>query len=329
MKRILVLTLAMMVAIGSFGFAAGEAEDDELYIAVVSKGFQHEFWQTVRLGAEVAADELGVRMTFDGPATEAMVDQQVNMTENVITAGADALVLAALDVEALVPPVEQAESFGIPVVEFDSGLDSEIPLSLVATNNLEAGALAADKTAELIGESGTVGLVAHDATSQTGIERRDGFLERVEEAYPDIEVLEPVYGEGDHQLSADLATEMITANPDLDAIYATNEGSAVGVAIGVQEAGVEGEVPVVGFDASEQQIELLHDGVLDGFVVQNPFEMGYRGVHKAYRAVHGEGDQLEEFYDTGVTYVTSDNYDDPEVQELLYPFDHYEGEMIE
>ena len=132
----------------------GEAED--VYVAVISKGFQHQFWQAVEAGTEKAADEFGVTVTFEGPETEAQVDKQVEMVQTALDKNPSALCLAALDTQALIPMLERAQEAGIPVVGFDSGVDSDIPVATAATDNLAAAALAADKMAELIGGEGQI-----------------------------------------------------------------------------------------------------------------------------------------------------------------------------
>lgn len=306
-----VLVTCMLLASNSF------ASSKDVYIAVISKGFQHEFWQTVKLGSDTASKELGIRSTFEGPANESMIVEQIDMVENAITKGATAILLAALDTEALIPVVEKAKSKGIPVVMFDSNINSDIPLSFVATDNKAAGGVAAEKLGMELGGKGTVGVVAHNAGTSTAQQRRDGFLEKMKEMYPNIKVLEPVYSDGDHQKAMDKATDMMQSNPDLAAIYATNEGSAIGVATAVDAKGKAGKVKVVGFDSSEAEIEFLKSGVVQGFVVQNPFNMGYLGVKALNEVLQGKS--IDNRIDTGATYVTLENLESEKVQKLLNP----------
>lgn len=306
------IVIASMLMLGS-AYAAGK----DVYIAVISKGFQHEFWQTVKLGSDTAAEELGVKSTFEGPANESMIAEQIDMVENAITKKATAILLAALDTEALIPVVEKAKSKGIPVVMFDSNVNSDIPLSFVATDNKAAGGVAAEELGKQLGGKGVVGIVAHNAGTSTAQQRRDGFIEKMKEMYPDIKLLEPVYSDGDHQRAMDKATDMMQSNPNLAAIYATNEGSAIGVATAVDAKGKGGKVKVVGFDSSEAEIAFLKSGVVQGFVVQNPFNMGYLGVKALYDVL--EGKTIDNRIDTGATYVTLENLESEKVQKLLNP----------
>ncbi len=205
------------------------AEDDGIYIPVISKGFQHQFWQAVESGANQAAEEFGVEITFEGPESEAMVDRQIEMLQAALAKNPDAICLAALDTQAAIPLIEEADSRGIPIVGFDSGVDSDIPVATAATDNIAAAALAADKMAELIGGEGQVAVIVHDQTSRTGIDRRDGFLNQMEAEYPNIEIVNVDYGGGDQLRSTDLAKAVMQANPELDGYFGANEGSIIGV----------------------------------------------------------------------------------------------------
>ncbi len=167
---------------------------EEIYIPLISKGFQHQFWQAVKSGADQAAAEFGVRVTFEGPDSETMVDRQIDMLAAALANKPSAVGFAALDSQAAIPLLRKAAEAGISVVAFDSGVESDIPVTTATTDNVAAAALAADKMAEFIGGKGKVAVVAHDQTSRTGIDRRDGFLNRMAEAYPDIEVVSVQYG---------------------------------------------------------------------------------------------------------------------------------------
>lgn len=294
------------------GAAAGE---DGPVIAIVSKGFQHQFWQAVQAGAEEAAAEHGATITFEGPPTEADVEVQVEMLTNALAREPDALGFAALDSRAAAPLLEQAESAEIPVIAFDSGVESDIPVTTASTDNKAAAAEAAKHMAELLGGEGQVAMVVHDQTSGSGIERRDGFIEWMEENAPDIELLDPQYGGGDQIESANITRSIITANPDLDGIYASNEGSAVGVIAGVQESGTEG-LTIVGFDSGQAQIDAIKSGVMAGAITQNPVGIGREVVNAAVAAI--EGEELPATIDTGFFWYDQSNIDDEEIQAVLY-----------
>ena len=295
--------------------ASVSATAEEIYIPLVSKGFQHQFWQAVKLGAEQAADEFGVRITFEGPDNETMVDRQIDMLAAALANRPAAIGFAALDSQAAIPLLRQASEAGIPVIAFDSGVDSDIPLSTATTDNALAAGMAADKMAELLGGEGKVAVVAHDQTSRTGIDRRDGFVNRIEAEYPDIEVVTVQYGQGDHLKSTEVTKAILTANPDLDGIFGTNEGSAIGVVNGVQELGTEGLV-IIGYDSGKAQKDAIRSGLMAGAITQNPVGIGYETVKAAVMATKGEA--VPELIDTGFYYYDASNIDDPQISAVLY-----------
>lgn len=317
-KKISTFILGLIILVLAFALIGckEQAADDEIYIPVISKGFQHQFWQAVKLGAEQAAEEYGVTITFEGPETEAMVDKQVEMVQTALDKNPDAICLAALDANALIPQLEAAQAAGIPVIGFDSGVDSDIPLSTAATDNIAAAALAADKMAELIGGAGKVAVIVHDQTSRTGIDRRDGFVNRMAEAYPDIEIVDVQYGGGDHLKSTDLAKAILQANPDLKGFFGANEGSIIGVLNAVTEMGLEGQVVVIGYDSGAQQQEAIRSGLEAGAITQNPIGIGYECVAAAVKAINGE--TLPKVIDTGFYWYDASNIDDAEIKAVLY-----------
>ena len=290
---------------------------DKMYIAMISKGFQHQFWQAVKQGAEERAAELGVEITFEGPAAETEVDAQLQRLQTAIDTDPDAIAYAALDPEACVAPLEQAKAKDIPVVYFDAPCNGEVGLSLAATDSKVAGALAAEHMAELIGGKGEIGIVGHSQINSTGVERRDGFVEKIEADYPDIKIVDIQYGDGDHLKSADIAKAMIAAHPDLKGIYGTNEGSAIGVVNAVNELGLEkGKLTIIGFDSGAAQINAIKDGTMAGAITQDPIGIGAQVVQAAYDAANGES--VDEFYDTGSYWYDKTNIDDPEIAAVLY-----------
>lgn len=303
------ITAAAMLASAMPAFA-----QDKVDIALISKGFQHQFWQAVKAGADKAAAEFNANVTFEGPESESQVDRQMDMLAAALSRNPDAIGFAALDSQAAIPLLQQAKDAGIPIVAFDSGVDSDIPLTTATTDNLAAAALAADKMAELIGGEGKVAVVAHDQTSRTGIDRVDGFVNRIKEAYPNIEVVSVQYGGGDQLQSTEITKSILLANPDLKGIFGANEGSAIGVANGKTELG--SEIVVIGFDSGAAQKGMVQSGVMAGAITQNPVGIGYETVKAAIGALNGE--TLPPVIDTGFYYYDASNMSDPEIAAVLY-----------
>jgi ribose transport system substrate-binding protein len=311
-RRVLLGALSASLALGS---ASAVTAQDEIFIPMISKGFQHQFWQAVKSGADQAAEEFGVRITFEGPDNETMVDRQIDMLAAALANNPAAIGFAALDSQAAIPLLRQAAEAGIPIIAFDSGVDSDIPMSTATTDNVAAAALAADKMAEFLGGKGTVAVVAHDQTSRTGIDRRDGFLNRMEGEYPNIEVVSVQYGAGDQLQSTEVAKAMLIANPGLGGLFGTNEGSAIGIVNAVREMGAEG-VTIIGYDSGRAQTDAIREGLMAGAITQNPVGIGYETVKAAIAAINGE--ELPAIIDTGFFYYDQSNIDDAEIQAVLY-----------
>jgi ribose transport system substrate-binding protein len=288
---------------------------DQPYIAIVSKGFQHQFWQAVKKGAEEEARKQGARITFEGPATETEVEAQLNMLNNALAKNPDAIGFAALDSKAAAAAMQQAKDKNIPVIAFDSGVESDVPVTTAATDNKAAAAEAAKHMSELIGGKGKVAMVVHDQTSRSGIDRRDGFIEWMKANAPGIELLPVQYGAGDQAKSADITKSILQANPDVVGIYGSNEGSAIGVVKGVEESGKKG-VTIVGFDSGQAQIDAINNGVMAGAITQNPVGMGAELIKAAMKAINGES--LPKTIDTGFYWYDKTNINNPEIQAVLY-----------
>jgi ribose transport system substrate-binding protein len=313
------LAAAALVLAGcaSDGGGSAAADGEKPYVALISKGFQHQFWQAVKAGAEQAAEEFDVEITFEGPDTEADVDQQIQMLQTALDKSPAAIGFAALDSQAAGPLLQQAKDQSIPVIAFDSGVDSDIPVTTAATDNLAAAAEAAKHMAEAVGHEGKVALVVHDQTSVTGQQRRDGFVDYMEENEPGIEIVDIQYGGGDQAKSADLAKAIIAANPDLKGIYGSNEGSAIGVVQAVKELGIDPtQLVVVGFDSGKAQMDAIRDGLMVGAITQNPVGIGYETVKAAVEAIDGK--DLPKTIDTGFYWYDVSNIDDDEIQAVLY-----------
>ena len=286
------------------------------YIPVISKGFQHQFWQAVKAGSEQAAADLNVDITFEGPGSESEVDKQIEMLQAALAKNPAAICLAALDTKAAIPLLEEAKAKGIPVVGFDSGVDSDIPVTTATTDNIAAAALAADKMAELIGGEGEVAVIAHDQTSRTGQDRVKGFTDQIAAKYPNIKIVNTDYGAGDPLKSADLAKAVIQANPNLKGYFGANEGSIKGVLNAVTELGMEGKLVIIGYDSGQQQIDAINSGLQAGAITQNPIGIGYKCVEAAVKALNGE--ELPKIIDTGFMWYDKTNIDSDEIKAVLY-----------
>lgn len=301
---------------GETGQSAG---NEEKTIAVIVKSTEHEFWQTVKKGAEEAGEQFGYNVTFQGASAETAIGEQVSIVEDAINQQVAAIVLAPSDPEALAPPLQNAEEAGIPVVTIDSSVDSDIPESHVSTDNRAAAGIAAEEMAGLIGEEGKVAIVSHVAGASTAIDREEGFKEMISK-FPNIEIVNTFYSDGDREKALQITQDILTATPDIKGIFGANEGAAVGVANAIEQAEKADDVVVIGFDSSEDEISFIEKDVMKGIVVQNPFNIGYMGVEQAAAVLDGQN--VEQQIDTGATFVNQENLQDEDIQKLLYPLDN-------
>jgi ribose transport system substrate-binding protein len=289
---------------------------EKVVVGVVPKGANHIFWQTVHAGAVKAAREYGFEVQWNAPSLEIDSSRQIEIVDSMINQHLAGIVLAPVDKSALVAVVERAGNAGIPVAIFDSGIDTERIFCYVATDNLEAGRMAARRMGEILGGKGKVGVVGFMPGSASTMQREEGFTGEIRAKFPAIEIVGVQFGMADRAKSMTVAENMLTAHPDLAGLYADNESSADGALQAVKSRGA-GKVKLVVMDASESLLAALRSGAVDSIVVQNPFRMGYEST-KAI-GIKLRGGTPPRHQDSGATLVRKDDLDRPEVKQLLFP----------
>jgi ribose transport system substrate-binding protein len=329
MKSVLAIAcgLALLSACSKPDSAAREAADSEKAwtIAVIPKGTTHEFWKSINAGAFKARDELaqqGIHLDviWKGPLKEDDRDQQIMVVENFTSRRVKGIVLAPLDSQALVRPVENAVGSGIPVVIIDSDLKSEKYVSFAATDNYLGGQIAGQHLGKLLDGKGKVILLRYAVGSASTEAREAGFLEALKTNYPEIELLSSDQYSGATRETAYQAAQNLLNRygREVDGIFCPNEPTTIMMARALRDIGrAQGDVKMIGFDAGTQSVADLQAGDVQGLVVQNPMAMGYLGVKALVD--HLQGKPVEKRIDTGVTLVTADNMNDPQIQELLHP----------
>lgn len=290
-------------------------------IAVIPKGTSHEFWKGVHAGALAAGRELGVEILWQGPAKEDDREDQIKVLDTIVNRAVTGILIAPLDDKALRGPVANAVRAGIPVVAFDSNLDSTDHLSLVETDNYAAGKLAASHLLTLLGGKGKVMMMRMKEGSASTTQREQGFLDAVAQAKGVTVVSSNQYGgstvESAYRTGENLLVSLRAAEGGVTGVFCPNENTTFGMLRALQNTKLAGKIRFVGFDSSQKLIQALRDGELDGVVVQDPYNMGYTGVKTLVRAIHGE--KVERHIDTGSTLVTKADVDRPELQRRLHP----------
>jgi ribose transport system substrate-binding protein len=327
------------------------------YVAMVSKGFQHQFWQVVKKGADQAAADFGVEITFDGPPTESDIAIQVDMIKSVINKKPAAIALAALDTDSLLDQIHECKNKGIPVIGFDSGVPGAPPGSIYATastNNAAAAAIAAEylyaddafKAKFIAASPGSpivVGVLSQDATSESIISRTSGFINKLVALADPLNVsvsghrkyakansrakLKIVVNVPATTSATDQKTgaEALLGTSGLAAVYGSNENAVVGILSASNDGndfnrqnGKFKNIIAIGFDGGKTQRVAVERGWFLGSVAQDPYQIGYKSVALAVDAINGKKNASNIIVDTGAKWYNSKNLSDPSISELVY-----------
>ena len=289
--------------------------DTRKRIAVIPKGQAHLFWQSVHAGAVSAAREAAVEVIWDGPASETDFTGQLQIVDAMITRRVDAICLAPIDRTAMIAVVERAHREGIPVVIFDSPVDTQNFVAQVATDNYQAGAMGAQRLGKILNGKGKIAEVAVEPGSASTMAREKGFEDAIAKDFPEIQIVDKRYGWADRAKSLAVAENMLTAHADISAMFASNESSSVGAAQAIKGRNVK--VKLVGFDWSPGLLDDLKSGLIDSLVIQDPFRMGHDAVTAAVEKLKGA--TPAKIQNLPPRVVTRENLDDPDVHKQVHP----------
>ena len=303
--------------------AAPVKSGKRLRLAVIPKGTTHEFWKAIHAGAVKAQQELkakgrDVEIIWKGPLKEDDRNGQIDVVENFRTQKVDGIALAPLDAKALARPAEDAIKAGIPLVVFDSDLDSKLHASFIATDNKKGGALAAAHLAKLLNNKGRVILMRYQVGSASTENREAGFLEGIKK-FPNIKVISDNQHAGATRALAQTTAQNLLNRfgKEVDGIFTPNESSADGMQLALKEAKLLGKVKFVGFDFSPTLNEGLKQKNIHGLVLQDPVKMCYLAVMTLVKVIDKQ--KVDKFIDTGVYIATPDNMNTPQMKDLMNP----------
>ena len=350
MKKILaiVLSLVLILSMSAAAFA------DDLHFEIVSKGFQHEYWQAVLKGAQQKAEELGVTINFVGPANESAYEEQKSQFLTAIAANPAAIGLAALSTETLLDEIASAQAAGVPIIGFDSGVPGAPEGAIwanAATDNYAAGALAAEKVYEAVSAriaaaegSVRIGVSAQDNVSESVVGRGLGFIDKFAELAAadgytvklegDARYINDANVESDENgkviietlVPAQVTSELslidcntLMSKDDTIAIYGSNQHSAEAIISANENLQVlgtgENDIIAAGFDSGAVIKAAVADGTMFGAITQAPVAMGGWVVQLCYDAANGV--EVSDV-DTGCQWYTAENMNDPEIAQNLY-----------
>jgi ribose transport system substrate-binding protein len=315
----LVAAFVLYIALSLFyGERTQAALDLERPVEIVLKSIQTDpmdFWDVAMRGIAEASREFGVEVHLSGPRFEREINRQIRIVKQVVETRPPLIILAASDYRRLAEPLERAEELGIPVITFDSGVDSTVPVSFIATDNIEAGYKAGREMKRLIdgADRKQIAIVSHIRETATAIDREAG----VRQALEGENIIGTWFCDVDEDIAYRITTELLT-NPQLGGIVALNEVATLGVARAIDDRNARDKVLVVGFDNAVRELSYLEQGVIKATVVQRPYNMGYLVVKTAAACLRGE--KVAPFIDTGSILITKENMFQREYQELLFPF---------
>ena len=297
------------------------AADAKPTIPIIVKDTTSFFWQIVLSGARKAGKDLNVNVPELGAQSESDINGQISILENAVSGKPAAIVISPTQFKALGQPIDEAAKKTI-IIGIDSAADSKAFTSFLQTDNVQGGRVAADGLAAAITAKygkpeGDVALI----TSIPGVgsldQRAKGFKEEIANKYPGLKLVADKVADGMATTALNIMTDLITANPNLRGVFASNLIMAQGAGQAIAENKAADKIKLVGFDSDDKLVKLLADGNIVALVVQDPFRMGYEGVKTALAASKGE--KVPPTVDTGVNLITKENMNSARSQELLNP----------
>lgn len=294
-----------------------QAAEKDVNIVFIPKSSDQVFWELMRIGVDKAVKEDGhVKLTWRGPEHNDDTDSQIKIVQLYTKPGVDAILIAPTDRARLVESVQKAVALGIKVIAVDSGLDGNQHLNFVTSDNYAGGQLAAKTLAGLLNNQGKVAMLRTVAGSASTDERARGFVDYLKEKAPKVTLVADVYGGGSIGKARHSATQLLAAHPSIDGVFAVNESSTDGMLRALRDKGLAGKLRFIGFDSTDFLLTGLEQQEIHGLVIQNPTQMGYKGIQAAAAAARNQAIQTRTIF-TDITLVTRANYKTPEIQKLM------------
>src|SRR5208337_3409157 len=318
-QRIFVGLFALVSTAGVVQTTA--AADVKPTIPIIVKDTTSHYWQIVLAGARKAGKDLNVNVPELGAQSESDINGQISILENAVSEKPAAIVISPTQKAALGKPIDEAAK-KIIIIGIDSAADSNAFTSFLTTDNVQGGRIAADGLADAI--KAKYGKAEGDVALITAIpgvgsldERAKGFKEEIAAKYPGLKLVADKVADGQATTGLNIMTDLLTANPNLRGVFASNLIMAQGAGQAIAENKKADTIKLVGFDADDKLIGYLKDGTIAALLLQDPYRMGYDGVKTALAASKGE--KVPAFVDTGANLVTKANMDQPKEHALLYP----------
>lgn len=311
------IILMLMLILTMIGGCSPFQSNHKMKIMLLSKSSESNFWKIVYAGANAAANEYNVSVDYLSPQKEEDYQTQNKYIEQAISENYDALVVSACDYYKNAEYVEKAADSGMTVVTIDSPIQTSKSLTMIGTNNEDAGRTAAITMNELLSrKEGKIGIINFEEISGNGGQRQRGFEE--EAMLRGMEIVDFRYAYSNIESPRDETIAMLEEHPEITGIVTFNEWTTLGVGAALASIPESRELAVIGFDTNLRSIEDLENDVFDCLIVQNPFAMGYMGIVHAIEEMQKK--VAPENIDTGTKVITSENMYNTENQKLIFPF---------
>jgi ribose transport system substrate-binding protein len=314
----------LIVAVGilaGIAFGAAAVAQTKPTIPVIVKDMTSPYWRAVLAGARKAGQDLGVNVVGLGTQSESDTNGQISILATAVASNPAAIVIAPSEFAALGKPIDEAAK-KVKIIGIESAADTKAMTSLLATDNLNAGRVAADALAVAITKTyadteGDVVMI----TSMPGVpsldQRAKGFKEVVTAKYKALDITAEKVADGKPATVLGIMNDLIANTGDLRGVFVSDPITAQAVSQAVVEKKTNDKINIVGVGSDEKLVKFLQDDVITGLVVEDPFRMGYEGVKTALAASKGE--QVSANVDTGVTLITKANMGSARSEELLKP----------
>ena len=286
-RRTVLATVAAALSLSLVGSTM--AQDKKTIAGIVFQ--QDQFFRTIQIGMESAAKEAGFDLLMAN--SESKPEKEASLIDTYIARGVSAIVISPISAKASVPALKRAVDAGIKVVTYNSGVEEDLAASYLNSSQLDLGQTTGKAAAEFVktklgGKAKIATLGFKALLPEISAQRVDGFLEEAKKG-GDVQVV----SQQDAWLAEKavaVASDVITANPDINIIYAANEGGTVGAVQAVRKAGKAGSIYVFGIDGTDQLAGYLleEDDVLQAVTAQQPFVMGSDAVKAAVAAIEGK-----------------------------------------
>jgi ribose transport system substrate-binding protein len=292
--------------------------DKDINIAMVIKSMDpsFNFWQIVKAGAITAKEEYGINLNITGPWLESDLNGQKKILEELIVKKPSVIILAALDYNALIPVIEKINFNNIPVITIDSGINSKIPKSFIATDNIEAGEKLGKFMNNLLSEGDSIAIISFVKGAASAIDREKGVRKAINKSGK-LVIEGSYYCDNFRDKASEITLNIIRNKPNIKGIIALNDPSTTGAARAIKKTGLKNSILLIGFDNGIEEIEFLEEGIIKALVVQKPFTMGYLSVITAIEVLRKNN--VIARIDTGSELITLENMYTQKNQKLLFP----------